>query len=200
MRALAVVSVLCATACATLANEAGDLDVERPNALAGPFRLLKDPELSSKDAPYILKKRYSDFRDPSVIAEGSELGPTTLYATVTSPSGDSIQRFSAPDGRSFDPAGADVLTPTESWEGGAIAQPSVARVNGELWLAYAAAGGIGLARSSDGETFVKDPAPVLEAGGDAWEGGVAPQAPALLALNVLAALVRREAPAKRDDP
>ncbi len=75
-----------------------------------------------------------------------------------------------------------MLAPSEAWEGGVVGEASVARVGSEVWLAYSGAGGIGLSRSTDGQTFVKDPDPVLTPGGGAWEAGEAPHAPALLVL------------------
>src|SRR5690606_30506605 len=64
-----------------------------------------------------------------------------------------IVRFLAPDGRSPERIGADVLAPAEAWEGGTVGAPSALRVEGEIWLYYAGAAGIGLAKSADGVTF-----------------------------------------------
>jgi hypothetical protein len=54
-----------------------------------------------------------------------------------------------------------VLVPDAPWEGGRIAGPSPVWIGGSVFLYYAGAEGIGLARSSDGITFTKEPAPVL---------------------------------------
>jgi hypothetical protein len=88
-------------------------------------------------------------------------------------------RSRADDGRSFYGTSADmgrsppvVLRPDAPWEGGALSGPHVLRVGDELRLYYGAAGGIGLARSSDGMAFQKAPGPVLASDASvAWEAG-----------------------------
>lgn len=167
--------------CGTLATEAGDSDAERPNALAGPFRLLAADEIDGLDAPYVLKKKFSDFREPTALADdpAEVLGATTMYALRTEAGSSAIYRFLAPDGRSFSetPAPATpVLVADAAWEGASLDAPEAARVGDELWLYYSAEGGIGTARSSDGVSFTKLGA-VLTPGGAAWEGGLAPRAP-----------------------
>ena len=145
--------------CATLAGEAGDQDAVRPNAGAGPFRAVTDAELrEGASAPYLLRQKFSDYREPSVLALGDRVpGPTALYLTATQGQVDGIYRFVADDGRSFeapDPAGP-VIAVSETWEGAWVGAPSVARVGAEIFLFYAAEGGIGLARSADGTSFEK---------------------------------------------
>jgi hypothetical protein len=66
-----------------------------------------------------------------------------------------------------------------AWEGGKISGPSAAWIGGELFLYYAGAGGIGLARTKDGATFTKEPAPVLAPDrASTWER-VPPSAPSV---------------------
>ncbi|MFO0569806.1 MAG: hypothetical protein U0263_29420 [Polyangiaceae bacterium] len=187
-RELAFLATCSLLGCATLAGEAGDSDAERPNALAGPFRLLGKSEIDGLDAPYVLNKKFSDFREPTVLDldPGESLGATALYAVVTVTGVSHIERFLAADGRSFDvepnPV-APVLSPDLAWEGAGLDAPEAARVGSETWLYYSAEGGIGLSRSTDGVSFEKQPAPVLAAGGSTWEGGKAPRAPAFLELG-----------------
>src|SRR5690606_30641541 len=94
------------------------------------------------------------YREPTALAldDSGEFGATSVYVIAEIDGVHGIYRFVAVDGRSFrdpDPA-TPVLAPSETWEGAALSAPEVARVGGEIWLYYAAEGGIGLARSSDG--------------------------------------------------
>lgn len=170
--------------CGTLATDAGDSDAERPNALAGPFRLLATDEIDGLDAPYVLKKKFSDFRQATVLVDdpAQVLGPATLYAVATETGTSAIYRFVAPDGRSFaetpEPA-TPVIALDAAWEGASLDAPEVARIGDEIWLFYSADGGIGAARSSDGQSFTKLGA-VLTAGGAAWEAGQTPRAPGVV--------------------
>ncbi len=175
---------LAAAACATLANEAGDDDAVRPNNKAGPFRYLVRPELAS-NAPYTLRRRSVDHRDATLLAlDGQRVA---LYAPATIGGVSGIYRFIAEDGRSFleqpDPS-APILQAAEAWEGATLEAPSVARVGGEVWLAYSGAEGIGIARSGDGTSFSNAASPALSvSGAKPWEGSAVPAAPALLPLS-----------------
>jgi len=174
--------------CGTRASPPGDSNSSRPNAIAGPFRELRESELldSSGAAPYPLTSVAREFRDPSVLdlARTGEPGEAALYAVATIAGVTGIYRFVAPDARSFDPdpdPSAPILEPELPWEGDVVAAPSAHRVGDEIWLFYAAAGGIGLARSQDGVDFERERAPVLEADEtSSWESGLAPGNPALL--------------------
>ncbi|MBK7582281.1 MAG: hypothetical protein IPI67_19000 [Myxococcales bacterium] len=174
--------------CGTLATEAGDSDAPRPNAQAGPFRLLGSDEIDGLDAPYVLKKKFWDFREPSVHVSDSavRLGEAVMYAVATDAGTDAIFRFVAPDGRSFDkvpaPAAGVLTADAAGWEGGQVDTPESAELGDELWLFYSAAGGIGAARSSDGIVFEKLGL-VLGPGGAAWEAGGVPRAPSFLSLG-----------------
>lgn len=56
-----------------------------------------------------------------------------------------------------------MLAATLPWEGSSLSGPFVLRVNAEVLLYYAAEGGIGLARSTDGGlVFRKEPDPIFE--------------------------------------
>lgn len=169
--------------CATLAGEAGDLDAVRPNAQAGPFRLITQAELATGVAPNVLSSPSARYREPSALALGESLvGDVALYAVAELGGQSGIFRFRAPDARTFGAEPPDaVLGATEDWEGGAIAEPEAARVGAEIWLFYSAAGGIGLARSADGLSFEKLPAPVLGAMTGTWEDGP-PSSPGFVAL------------------
>lgn len=190
MKTRSAILALClpALGCGTLATDAGDSDAQRPNALAGPFRLLGADEIAGFDAPYVLKKKFFDFREPSVLPDDptAVLGPSALYGVATEQGTSAVYRFVAADGRSFsetaEPA-QPVLVADATWEGASVDTPEVARVGDEVFLFYSAAGGIGLARSSDGIAFTKQPSPVLAAGGEAWEAGQAPRAPGFVELG-----------------
>lgn len=161
--------VAIALGCATLATP-GAVDVELPNAKAGPFRVLRSGELDDATtthvAPYLASNSTLLYRDPAPLDLDGD--PATLaiavYAVAGEPSSSRIVRFSADDGRSLDKAPAPVLEATEPWEGGHVGAPVALSVGGETWLYYDAAGGIGLARSSDGVAFTKQSAPVFADG------------------------------------
>ncbi len=181
IRRLIGISGLAVLGCATLASEAGDEGVQRPSALAGPFRYAVEGELD--DAPYTLKKKHSDHRQPALLPGATEDEPSVLYVVASVANQTGIFRYVAADGRSFGPdpePAAPVVTATEVFEGGEVASPSLARVGGEIHMAYATATGIALARSSDGISFDKPSGVALGVGGEAWEAGQVPAAPALL--------------------
>ncbi len=186
---LVLVAALAALRCATIAAEAGDNGAVRPSAQAGPFRGLRADELSSTakpQAPYLLDDATANYRQESALSlDDAVLGQTALYV-VADRKNDSaaIFRFVAPDARSvvLDPA-TPVLVASQPWEGAAIGEPDAHRVDGEIRVYYSGAGGIGLAHSTDGVVFTREPAPVLSSdGAPAWEGGAAPSSPALLEL------------------
>ncbi len=189
--------------CATLAEPAGG-DQNLPSADVGPFRPLSGATPLAGDAgtgseignslvaPYGIDDFSSYSRDIAVLdADGD---PTTLavvgyvasaapgFARATDPT-KQIVRYDALDGRSFDRMGEVVLTPDAAWEGGIMTSPAAVRSGGETLLYYAAAGGIGLAKSADGHVFVKAPGPVLgPAAGGGWERGALPASPGVVQL------------------
>jgi hypothetical protein len=183
---------LCAgtAACGTLASPPGSGE-NLPSSGVGPFRPLARSEMPPFAAPpFVLDDSGSQFREPSVVAaNGDGNGPgagepaVLLYAVARVGGRDVIVRTRAGDARSFYGSAADnetgahpahspavVLAPDGAWEGGDLSGPSALRVGSRVWLYYAGAGGIGLATSDDGLTFVKTGQPVL--GPDArvaWE-------------------------------
>jgi hypothetical protein len=182
------------SACATLPEPAGGED-NLPNAGAGPFRALVSGEIgNSRSAPNGLTDSRGYGRDVAVVdldGDPATLGVAAYVAAAvkvngTSPTRDTppsvIQRYGALDGRSFDRQALDVLTADAAWEGGVLASPAVIRRDGQFYLYYAAAGGIGLARSSDGMTFTKEPNPVLAPEASGWEQGAAPASPGVVEL------------------
>ncbi len=187
-RSLLLLPLWAVVGCATLASDAGDNDAERPNALAGPFRALRDDEVPTKDGPYLLKGKLSEFRDATLLDldESGAPGSTALYALARLSSKIGVFRFVADDARSFskDPIPADpVLEATEPWEGTALEAPEITKVGGELWLFYSAEEGIGVATSTDGQTFSKLPGPTLGVSTSGWDSGLIPRAPAFLELS-----------------
>lgn len=190
LRGLLAACSLASSACATL-PEAGGGDTDLPNAGAGPFRALREGELgNARSAPRALFDDDTFPRDPAVIDRDGD--PATFdvagyFAAVpegsppSSPTR-SIVRYGALDARSFDRSADVVLEPAEPWEGDFIGSPSALRFQGEIWLYYAAAGGIGLARSSDGVVFTREPGPVLAPDAGGWEQGAAPRSPGVVLL------------------
>jgi hypothetical protein len=191
---VALASLVALAGCATLPQPAGD-DQNQPSAGAGPYRALIDGELgSSRVAPDGLDDSRDYGRDIAVLdADGdpSTLGVVAYVAAGVSMNGmdptpttptRSIARYTALDGRTFAFASSVVLTPDAPWEGSVLASPAAVRVGGEIFLYYAAAGGIGLAKSPDGNAFTKVPGPVLGPAAGGWEQGAAPASPGVVVL------------------
>jgi hypothetical protein len=159
-----VTVVLLALSCATTGAE-GEGDRNLPTVGVGPFRKLAPDEVTGI-APFVFDDRVAIYREPAVLAEGQ--GATILYV-VGKPNGkDVIVRTRADDGRAFYGSSSDfgkvppiVLSADLPWEGPALAGPFALRAPDGVTLYYAAAGGIGVARSSDGITFRKELEPVL---------------------------------------
>lgn len=154
--------------CATIASE-GQGDRDLPSSGVGPFRKLQSTEVPGTP-PYVLDDPGARLREPAVLRASDD--PTTtevfLYATGTAGGADVIYRSHAIDARSFFGTSAhsgmrplQVLAATKAWEGGGVSGPSPLRMGAEIWLYYAAKGGIGLARSNDGLSFSTSDAPVL---------------------------------------
>lgn len=187
-RFLVLLGALAALRCATLAAEAGDNDAVRPNAQAGPFRALRADEVPDKPGPpYVLGNSKAQYREESALAlDDAPAGQMALYVVADRTGGtQAILRFTAPDARTFtaDPD-TPVLAAEQAWEGASVGHPDAVRVDGEIRLYYSADGGIGLAHSTDGVTFTREPAPVLSTdGAAAWEGGQAPSSPSLLVVG-----------------
>lgn len=182
-----------ALGCSTIA-EAGGGEDNLPNAGAGPFREIDNEELGSgRAAPYVLRDDDDFPRDPAILDADGDLAtleawayvPHTVFAEDEEPNAaalsNEIIRQVALDGRSFARQFEVVLTPAEDWEMGTLGRPTVIRQGGVIFLYYAAAGGIGLATSSDGLTFTRASAEPVLAPVDGWEQGVSPTSPSVVA-------------------
>lgn len=169
-RALILLSLPC---CATLGST-GAGDVGLPTAGVGPFRKLAMTE-DLGVAPYVLDAPAANYREPAALAAAPD-DPSNasvfLYAVAAVGTGktahDAIVRTRADDARSFYGTALDfgrtplvVLSADAPWEGADLAGPSAVRIGTEVFLYYSASLGIGLARSFEGTTFTKSPAPVL---------------------------------------
>jgi hypothetical protein len=177
--------------CATLGGS-GLGDVGLPTSGVGPFRLLVTTE-DRGVAPYVLDSPGPEYREPAALPAAPTDPSSTdvyLYAVAAQGTGttahDVLVRTRADDARSFFGTGVNtgnspqvVLSPDAPWEGSDLAGPSALVIGGQVFLYYAAAGGIGLALSQDGLTFQKQPAPVLAADPTVtWETTV-PHAPSV---------------------
>lgn len=179
MRGKLLLSCLVLGACASLGSP-GEGDVALPTAGVGPFRKLASSELLGV-APYVLDDPASQYREPAALP----VSDWELYLYVVAVRGghDVLVRTHATDGRSFyGGTGGQVppvvLAADQSWEGTELAGPSALRVGAEVRLYYAAAGGIGLARSADGRTFTKGAGPVLgNEGATVWRAPSVAQLP-----------------------
>ncbi len=164
---LAILSlVLLPIACATVGGP-GLGDVDLPSSGVGPFRKLTSSEVQTT-APFLLDDPLLRWRDPGVLPLGGT--EVALYAVVdrdvAGEKREVIVRSRATDGRTFFGGRGGQVPPIAviadaPWEGRVVSGPSPVRIGGDIWLYYAADGGIGRARSSDGIAFTKEPAPVL---------------------------------------
>lgn len=188
--AFAPLALLVAAACSTLATPGGGAE-NLPTSGVGPFQALDQMQVAPQDiAPFVFTRAGVGVTEPSILAESADGSSpaVTLYAVVPGKTGSTIVRTRADDGRTFYGDAPDqvtfpshkppqVLAASLPWEGADVTGPSVLRVGAEIWLYYAAAGGIGLARSPDGATFTKTGAPVLATDATVgWEQGP-PRAP-----------------------
>ena len=183
-------------ACGTIASPgSGDLDL--PTADVGPFTPLSTAEVAAGDIPpFVFLGESAQYREPSAIAASDDTSSPSviLFAVATASSGSVIVRTRADDGRSFYGDTVDqqshpgdrppvVLHASQSWEGTDLSGPSALRVGSEVRLYYAAAGGIGLAKSTDGGlTFQAQPEPVLAADHSAGWEFTPPRAPTVAQL------------------
>ncbi|HRI66174.1 MAG TPA: hypothetical protein PK156_18125 [Polyangium sp.] len=189
------VLALVSAACATLADaETGGENL--PSAGGGPFRALSKDEVGAgRTGPNVLVDDKTFPRNATVIdADGDPSTPEVFgyFAMTPKPAtGDpnplakarEIVRYRAIDGRSFADASETVLTIEAPWEGAFIDSPSAVRVGQEVFLYYTAEGGIGLARSTDGVTFLREPGPVLGPESSNWEAGKMPSSPGVVRLD-----------------
>ncbi len=198
---LAVLEVV--GACGTL-GELSETDAAvvpvLPSAGVGPFRALAKGEVLGT-APFVLDGAgVAPFREPSALpVDPSDATSMSVFlyvvaipppiAGVTPSMNEVIARTRADDARSFygtvldpDTMPAVVLSASLPWEGDNLTGPSALWVGSEVYLYYASAGGIGLARSSDGLSFEKEPSPVLARDPSVrWET-TAPAAPSVAEL------------------
>lgn len=188
---------LLSAACATLADAESGGD-NLPNAGAGPFRALRKEEVGNlRSAPNVLVDDETFPRDPAILDVDGDLSTPEVwgYFAITPKMGmekpdptapsRAIVRYQATDGRSFDRLPVTVLAPDQVWEGDTMGAPSALWVGNEVFLYYAAEGGIGLARSTDGVTFDHLPAPVLapDPNESSWESGKPPSNPGVVRLE-----------------
>lgn len=144
-----------AAACGTQAPSAGG-DVDLPNALAGPFRVLRKDELRST-APFILPLSAGEYKAPTVVVTDAATRQAALYAhSIKKGFAPVIYRIEIDDARLAQKDRKLVLAKGEPWEGDTgITDPSALLENGQTRLYYAAGGCIGVATSGDGVMFEK---------------------------------------------
>jgi len=180
-----VAALLLLLSCATQGG--GSTGVSNvPSAGDGPFRPLVDGELSQASVvPYVFVDPVALYREPSVVGVSSDPSSAEvwMYAVAQVKGADAIVRTHADDARSFygdvgDNADTShphhtapvVLAADQAWEGAGLSGPSALLAGGQVLLYYAAAGGIGLATSTDGLVFTKTAGPVLAPDATAaWE-------------------------------
>jgi len=167
-----ILGLVALAACATT-GASGEGDRNLPTAGVGPFRKL-GPDEVREIAPFVYDDRLALYREPAAVADGDS---TLLYVVAKRDGADVIVRTRAADGRAFYGSTSDfgktppiVLSADQPWEGTSVSGPFVLRSAIGFTLYYAAAGGIGSARSADGLSFQKDPGPVLSRDpASAWE-------------------------------
>lgn len=160
---VALAAITVAPSCSST-GAAGEGNRDLPTVSMGPFRKLAADEVPGI-APFVFDDRVALFREPAALVDGSS---TVLYVVARKDDRDVIVRTRANDGRAFFGTSGDfgkvppvVLAPDAPWEGASLSGPSAVRVGSEILLYYAAAGGLGVARSTDGLTFRKEPGPIL---------------------------------------
>jgi hypothetical protein len=190
-RALLSFVLLCG--CATLASE-GHGDVDLPNQLSGPFRVLKNDQVCTNgvctgtdELPHGTSTGIPAYpgtppsKSPAVLVRG------TLHVILYTARGtditktDHIARMESTDARTFTDV-TDVLT---AEMGETITDPWAMEVGNEIWLYYGVPGGIGRARSTDGlegRAFKKDPPITISGASGAWETEP-PRAPSVAKLD-----------------
>lgn len=189
-RFLPLLTLAIVSACATL-DEETPIGQNLPESGVGPFQALVQTQVAPADvAPYVFLEAGQTLTEPCILPQSTDPSSPAvlLYVVAVGGTGTEILRTRADDGVSFYGDTADqennpshkppvVLSASLAWEGKSVTGPSVLRVGSEIWMYYAAAGGIGLAKSSDGLTFTKTGAPVLAVDAAAtWETS-APHAP-----------------------
>lgn len=188
-RSVALIGLAC---CATLADSDGG-DANPATALAGPFRLLATGELGEgRVAPWVLRDTLGGARDLAVLdVDGDPTTPQVHGYVARRAEGDDeldsptreLGRAYAEDGRSFGRDFETVLTASEPWEGGVLEAPCPVRVpeRNETSLYYAAAEGVGLARSVDEGPFIRTgQGPVLGVSTSGWDEGLVPRSPSVV--------------------
>lgn len=148
-------------ACGTLAD--GDGGGENlPSRGIIPFDKLEPPDDDDSSLlPFVVADAELELDEPTAIATDDGID---LYLQVEEESRTLIQRASSLDGVDFD-ALETILEPELGWEESWIGAPSVVRFGDELLLFYL--GGVeervvGLARSSNGNSWTREPEPVFE--------------------------------------
>jgi hypothetical protein len=188
--ALRLPCLLCVGACSTLATQ-GTIGQNLPSSGVGPFQALAQTQVAPADvAPFVCLEPGQNLTEPSVLPATSEAGGAAVlvYAVGQGPGGQVIVRTHSDDGVSFYGDTADqsthpthkppvVLAASLAWEKTDVTGPSALRVGSQIWLYYAASGGIGLAQSSDGREFEKTGAPVLAPDPSATWETTTPRAP-----------------------
>ncbi len=194
-RRIPALGLLVLLSCGTLGTPGGE-PAGLPSSGMGPFRVLQAGELTPKAlVPYVFSNQTANYREPSIVGTSSDPASTEVWMyTVGHVGGVVVRVRTRADGArsgygdvadtstGAPPVPPVVLQADQPWEGGAtgnLGGPSALMVDGQLWLYYAAAGGIGLAQSSDGLTFTKQSTPVLVPDATAsWET-TTPHAPSV---------------------
>jgi hypothetical protein len=141
-----------------------------PTAGAGPYGRLAIDDTTPAAEPQLLDDNAAFLSDPSVLRDDD--GRLRVWY-VRAPAGDpalaAIHHAEVPDEHDVPDVGpVAVVVADQAWEEGRVAAPSVIEDGAGLVMYYqggATTPAIGVARSTDGTTWQKDPAPVLPAAG-----------------------------------
>lgn len=165
--AMLVVAALSSSCGALGAPARGDRDL--PSSLFGGYASVAGPS-SPTGSSALASADDGQFDEPSVIVGGDR--KRLLFVTHRTSDGRTriarlVERM--PDQLRFEGL-QTVLEPMLPWEGAAVSAPSVLSLDGVVWLAYEANGVIGVARSTDGLRFEREPEPVLRPDASRGEG------------------------------
>ncbi len=142
---------LAVASCGTLAG-LGSGDENLPTGGLAPWRKLARGEVQAP--PYVLFDTEGDVENPAPLRLAD--GRVALYYD----DGVAIRRSVSDHGLRFT-RGDVVLEADAAWEDGAVVKPSAIDFDGAVFLYYEAGGAVGLARSTDGVAFRKEPEPVF---------------------------------------
>lgn len=163
-----------ALGCGTGASPGGG-DSNLPSGRGGPYRLLDGDEVG--EGTCLLREQGVTLEDPSAV--GLDAHRVALYFTRREGARRTARRAVVIDGQRVEGTPAEALAPSLPWHGDGVGAPDVSATRDGYAMAFDAAGGIGVATSTDGLSWRSAEQPALTADPAAGEL-TALRSPALL--------------------